>query len=358
MSLRRAARRLGIALAAALVPIGSSSLAAAGPIDIYQRSAPAVVRVQAALQGDMPAGRAPTRLICTGFFITRGGRVLTFAGERNELARASRIWIEKDGLPYLAELVGTDPRAKVALLQVVKLPAGFDIVSIEPPAERPSVGTPVLAISSPLSIDTPSPSHGLIAGYESNFGENVFPFTYARVTVPSGDAESGSPVLDHEGRLIGLSVASLPQYNSSYLVPTRALARLVEDFDAAGRVTYGSLPIECDEHADTVALTRLVVVGKVLPDSSASRAGLRVGDAIRRIDGVNIRRIHDYRDALFFARVGQYLQLEVERDGRTIPFVLPVEASVIESAPITAPPPLTTSPAPPAQSPPPRNAAP
>lgn len=334
-------------MCAALAALGTGlplDAAVSGVPEIFRANAPAVVRVQAAIQSDSPSGRAPTRLICTGVFISKAGRVLTFAGEHNEVARASRIWIEKDGLPYLAQLVGSDPRSKIALLQAVKLPAGIDAIAVDAAPERPAVGSEVIAITAPLSIDDPSPSTGVLAGFESNFGDNVFPFSYARVTIPSGDAESGSPVFDVQGRLVGISVASLPQYNSSYLVPTRALARLVEALESGGQMSYTTLPIECDEHADTRTLTRQVVVGKVLPESAASRAGIRVGDTIRRIDGANIRRLHDYRDALFFAKGGQYLQLEIEREGRLITFQLPAEASVQESAPLTAPPPLTTAP--------------
>lgn len=352
MSHRRA---LVVGAVLAAVAVSALPLRAQSPaVDVYRTTAPAVVRVQAAIQSDTPTGRAPTRLICTGVFISKTGRLLTFAGEHNEVVRASRIWIEKDGLPYLAQLVGSDPRSKIALLQVVKLPTGFEAIAVDPTRDRPPLGTSVIAISAPLSIDDPSPAVGVLAGFESNFGENVFPFSYARVTIPSGDAESGSPVLDTQGQLIGVSVASLPQYSSSYLVPTRALARIIADLESAGRMTYPSLPIECDEHADTRTLTRQVIISKIPADSAASRAGLRVGDVIRRIDGVTIRRMHDYRDALFFATAGEFLQLEIEREGRLVTFQLMAEPSVQESAPITAPPPLTTSPG--AATPPPNGA--
>jgi hypothetical protein len=193
-------------------------------------------------------------------------------------------------------------------LLVVKLLKRLRRGAVEPRwSARPSAS--VVAVTSPLSIDDPSPSSGIIAGYESSFGDIIFPFTYARVTIPSGDAESGSPVLDLEGRLVGISVASLPQYSSSYLIPARALARLIDDFSTSGNITYSTLPIECDEHADTASLSRQVMVNKVPPDSSASQAGMRVGDTIRRIDGVTIRRLHDYRDALFFARSASIFNL-------------------------------------------------
>lgn len=341
------ARRMLVSVAMASTLVFASISAAQEPLpitDVFRTAAPAVVRVQAAIQSDTTSGRAPTRLICTGVFISKAGRLLTFAGEHNEVARASRIWIEKDGIPYLAQLVGSDPRSKIALLQAVKLPTGIETITIDPEAARLPIGSQVIAVSSPLSIEDPSPSVGILAGFESNFGENVFPCSYARVTIPSGDAESGSPVMDTSGRLVGISVASLPQYSSSYLVPARSLAHIVAQIEGTGRVAYPSLPIECDEHVDTRTLSREVIVTKIQPDSAASRAGLRVGDAIRRIDGATIRRMHDYRDVMFFAKPGQYLQLEIEREGRLVTFQLMAEVAEQESAPITAPPPLTTSP--------------
>jgi hypothetical protein len=58
---------------------------------------------------------------------------------------------------------------------------------------------------------------------------------------------------------------------------------------------------------------------------------LRPGDIVRRIGSMPIRRIHDVRDALFFSRPGEYLTIEIDRDGRPLDWALPVEAAGTES---------------------------
>jgi S1-C subfamily serine protease len=300
-------------------------------IDLHRRIATAVVRVNI-LSDDVSEGGLPTKWTFSGFFIDREGRVVTNIGSQGAISRA---WIEKDGLSYLAEVIGTDPRTNLALLQLVKLPEKFGIVPIPESDEPLPIGSFALGVTHPLELD-PSPTLGLITGYESSFASVVFPFTYTRVNLPAGPGEGGSPIVDLEGRLVGVSVASVPDVRSSYLVPSRALARVVADLLTTGRVAYGSLPVEFAERPDPSNLVRHVVVASVVADSSAARADVRVGDVVRLLGASTVRRIHDVRDALFFSRPGQFISLEVERDGRRIPFALPVDVASGPTAPKAA----------------------
>lgn len=301
-------------------------------VGLHQEHASAVVRVKFAAE-DLDATGQPALGISSGFFVSRDGRVLTTI---HPSVRARRIWVEKDGVESLAELVGADPRTTVALLQVVRLPQHFGIIPVEGTAEPRPVGSFVVAITNPQHLE-PSPALGLVTGYESFLSTHQFPFTYLRVNIPVGSGEGGSPMLDLQGRLVGISAILIPEVRSSYLVPTRALARIVQHLSTHGRVVYGNLPLEFAEVADGSGLARQVVVQRVVPDSSAARATIRAGDILRRIGDSPVRRIHDVRDALFFAEVGQFIQLEVERDGRTIPFALPVEGAAEGEAPSAGP---------------------
>lgn len=289
-------------------------------VSAHEAFAKAVVRVKAVTE-ELDASGKPTRWVSSGFFIDREGRVVTNLATT---AAPSRVWIEQNGLPYLAELVGFDPITDLALLQLVKLPERFGVIPIEDAAKKLPVGSLALAITSPLEFD-PTPFLGLVAGYESYFTSFRFPFTYMRVTIPAGPGENGSPVLSLHGKLAGISVASLPDVRSSYLVPARALARIVADLSALGRVAYSDLPIDFVEKPDAANLNRQVVVAGVKPDSSAARADVRTGDIVRLLGTDPVRTIHDVRDALFYARPGEFISLEVEREGRRIPFALPLE---------------------------------
>jgi S1-C subfamily serine protease len=289
---------------------------------LHRDYASAVVRVKFATE-DLDATGQPALGISSGFFIDREGRVLTTI---HPSVRATRIWVEKDGIESLAELVGADPRTTIGLLQVVKLPERFGVIPVAEEADKRPIGSFVVAITNPQQLE-PSPALGLVTGYESFFTKHQFPFSYLRVNIPVGMGEGGSPMLDLHGRLVGISVFLVQEVRSSYLVPTRALSRIVKQLSTHGRVVYGTVPLEFGEFPDSSNLVRQVVIQRVAPDSAAARAGIRAGDVVRRIGDTQVRRIHDVRDSLFATDVGQYIQLEVDRDGRTLPFALAVEAA-------------------------------
>jgi serine protease Do len=310
-------------------------------VRVFAEHADAVVRVKVAAESP-EAGDRPTVLIDTGFFIDRDGRVLTTLRASK---RPSRIWVEKDGVESLAELLGVDARTNIALLQVRKLPDRFTAIPITNPASavgaqsgetraRPPIGSFVIAISNPLELDV-TPTLGVVAGFESFFSEaHQFPFTYLRTSVPVGRGESGSPVLDPDGRLVGIAVASVAGSRWSYLVPASVLPRMVDDLGRDGCVHYGALSAEFGEFPDAANLTRRVFVVRVPPGGSAARAGLRVGDIVKKLGPAAVHRIHDVRDALFFARPGEFIQVEIEREGRVIALALTVEAAPEPAPPI------------------------
>jgi S1-C subfamily serine protease len=298
------------------------------PEKLYANHAKSVVSVRIAVQRLNDRGKFENELVAvSGFFISENGYVLTFS---ESSIRGARIWVEKEGVSNLAEPIGWDPRTKIALLQLVRLPAGIEFIPIVAPTERLPIGSIVMGISSPYGL-SPSPSLGLVTGYESAFAEHEFPFSYLRTNIPAGPGEYGFPVLRMDGQLVGISVASIPEARSSYIVPSKALKRIVDDFKAHGRVEYGALPVVFRESEDSANASIQVVVSEVRPGSSAARAGLRPGDIVRRIGSTVIRRMHDVRDALFFSRPGEYLTIEIDRDGRSLDWALPVEAAHTEA---------------------------
>ena len=246
--------------------------------------------------------------------------------------------MEKNGLSYLAEVIGNDPRTNVGLLQVLKLPRSFSHIPLTLSDEVHQIGSFVMAITSPLDF-SPTPSIGLVTGSESFFSNFVFPFTYLASAFPGGPAEGGSPVLDLDGRLVGISVASVPEVRSSYVVPTRALIRLHAQLEAQGSVQYGGLPVEFAERPDRLNVAKEIYVSEILPGSSACKAGLQEGDVLRDIDGLPVESINQLRDTIFFAEIGDFLSLEFERDDERLSFALPIEplaAMAASAAPHTS----------------------
>ncbi|MEM9161277.1 MAG: S1C family serine protease [Verrucomicrobiota bacterium] len=290
--------------------------------EIYEQNKDAIVRVKVATETKDETGQAQTSLVVfSGFFISKEGRVLTNAIPED---KTTRIWIEKDGLSYLSDLVGNDERTNISLLQAINLPKNFEHIELPAQQSKSTIGSFAFAITSPLDF-APSPTFGLVTGYESHFANIVFPFTYTRVSIPIGPAEGGSPVFNAKGDLLGISMASMPEVRSSYIIPHQALIRIVRDLTHEGEVQYGVIPLEFEERSDRFNLSRRIRIKTIVPGSPAARAGLRSGDHLKTIDGEAVTSINQVRDILFFKDPENFLLFEVERENKKLEFAILLE---------------------------------
>ncbi len=290
--------------------------------EIYQQRQGAVVRVKVATEERSEEGEPKVVLrVFSGFFISKKGQVLTSYMPPKD---TTRVWIEQRGISYLADIVGSDARTNVALLQVLNLPESFEYIELAETPEPLSIGTLAFAVTSPLDF-SPTPKFGLVAGFESHFAEVVFPLTYTRLSISIGPAEGGSPAFDAQNDLIGIVMATLPEVDSSYIIPTQALARIVNHLVQYQKVRYGVLPIEFEEKADSYNIGKRVLVKSIVPGSPAERSGLQPKDEILSLEGDRVTNLNELRDQIFFKNPGDFLLFTVKRDGKELDFAILLE---------------------------------
>ena len=289
---------------------------------VYQEHSGAVVRVKVASEQRGESGDPKVVLrVFSGFFISEKGQVLTSYVPPGE---TTRVWIEQNGISYLADIVGADARTNIALLQVINLPENFDFIALDSEKKGQSIGEFAFAITSPLDFN-PTPKFGLISGFESHFAEVEFPFAYTRLSIPIGPAEGGSPAFDADKELIGIVMATLPEVDSSYIIPTRALARITQQLETYRKVRYGVLPIAFEEKADQYNLSKRVLIKSIVPGSPADRGGLKPKDQIVSLDGAAIETLNQARDHVFFKNPGDFLLFKVRRDEKDLEFAILLE---------------------------------
>ena len=283
--------------------------------DVFEENEGAVVRIKAAILVDDESLDEPkvTLRVGTGFFISREGHILANA---SVVHQAQRVWFEHDSVAFAAEKVGTDLGTNVALLRAVSLPPEFHYIPLSESIGISRIGLQVMSISYTLDF-SPAPGLGMVTGHESSFGPRVFPTTYMRTSIPAYPGEGGAPVFDLNGRLIGMKVASLPEIGSSYVIPTNAAVRIRDDLLFSGEVRYAWLGIEVSEKADS-QLGRWVEVDTVAAEGPADQAGMKEGDKMISVGEFPINRINDLREASFFSRVGQFVDIRVKREGEEL----------------------------------------
>lgn len=325
-------RLLGFALFICIAPFLAASVAEFQEriYSVFEENKASVVRIKAAILVDDEGMEEPkvTLRVGTGFFISREGHILANA---SVVHQAQRVWFEHDSIAFAAEKVGTDLGTNVALLRAVSLPPDFHYVPLSESTGISRIGLLVISISCTLDF-SPAPSSGMVTGHESSFGPRVFPTTYMRTNIPAYPGEGGAPVFDLNGRLIGMKVASLPEIGSSYVIPTNAAVRIRDDLLFSGEVRYAWLGLEVSEKADSTK-GRWVEVDSVSPEGPADSAGIIAGDQLISVGDFEIQRINDLREASFFSRVGQFVDIKIKRDDEEKRLSLRLAARPVEVEP-------------------------
>ncbi len=323
------------------------------PAQIYDRLSPGVVTVLSLFKGgsslleDGGEGGQGSGFVLDGNgYIATNAHVVTTEGA-DGTDRADQVYEEFiDGNRVPAEIVGHDPNADVALLKIN--PNGLSLTALHlGESHTISVGEPVAAIGSPFG-ERQSLSIGVISALDRTI-RSLTQFEIGdaiQTDAAINPGNSGGPLLDAEGRVIGINAQIKSQSGGGegvgFAIPVDAVRRSLDELRERGRVDYGYLGVETltiwpqlaerlDLEVDTGALVQQVVDG-----SPADEAGLQAGDdeitfqgqteiaaggdLIVGVNGKDLTREHDLADEISAHSTGDRVRLELVRDGerRTI----------------------------------------
>ena len=203
-------------------------------------------------------------------------------------------------------------------MRVLELPDDFSIIPIDTSVAQPDLGSLVVAIACPLDFE-PSPSIGMVTGFDKKLGARVFPTTYTRTSIPVDGGQGGCPILDINGRFIGMSVAAITELNGSYALPPDAVARIRDDLLFAGRIIHGWMGLEVTAKIDNADQNK-VMLSRLVEEAPAQEAGLEVGDQLLAIGGREIADVSDVPSAIFFTRANQFTPVKVARGDEVLEF--------------------------------------
>ena len=256
----------------------------------------------------------PDRVIGSGFFIDRRGHLLTnYHVIQSEVDPKyegySRLFIrlsDRDDVRVPAKVVGYDRIFDLALLKAEVEP-GYVFSSAAAGALAP--GDKVVAIGTPGDL---SLAKTVTSGIISATGRRFLQMGDAlQVDAPLNPGNSGGPLLNGSGELVGVTFAGLEQFEGinfgiSYHWIQRVLPKLYRGGDTE------HLWIGTSVHRDAGAL----VVTYVLPGSPAARAGLTSGDRLVRVAHHEVQDIVGVQRHLLGYDAPSLVEVVVQRDGR------------------------------------------
>jgi S1-C subfamily serine protease len=221
-----------------------------------------------------------------------------------------------DGRSIAARLAGRDPGTDLAVLRIedTGLPAADlgDSASLE-------VGHIVLALG-----NGPRASWGVVSAtgglWRTWRGGEIDRFVRLDLTLYPGF--SGGPLVDAEGRIVGINTSGLAR-QLELAIPATTVTRVTDELLEKGRVSRGFLGVGLQPVRLPEELKRLVphgaevalIVISVKPDGPAARSGLMLGDVLVALDGAPVGAPDDVQAVVGARRVGSTLTATIVRAG-------------------------------------------
>jgi putative serine protease PepD len=246
----------------------------------------------------------------SGFVYDTAGHILT---NEHVVDGASSFRVRfQGGKTVTATLVGSDPSTDLAVLKV-DVPSG----ELHPIALGDSgaveVGDGVVAIGSPFGLEETVTSGIVSALHRKIQAPNNFTIDDAIQTDAAiNHGTSGGPLLDLHGKVIGINAQIDSESGGNdgvgFAIPSNTVRTIAAKLIANGSVRHAYLGVAIEPGASARVTT-------VNPGAPAAEAGLRVGDAITKVDGKPVGS-DELRTAIDAKQPGDTLTLTYERDGQ------------------------------------------
>ena len=260
----------------------------------------------------------------SGFVWSSDGIIVT---NNHVVEGASRITVNfNDGAQLSAKLLGVDPDSDLAVLRVDG--KSFTAAPIGTSSDL-MIGESVIAVGNPFGL-----SGTVTTGVVSALGRSVpsqeqgrtyTDFIQTDASINPGN--SGGPLLNIEGKVIGINVAIYAQAQGiGFAIPVDRAKKVIQDLLRYGEVhsawigavTATLTPEEAKRLGHETQRGALVV--RVFSGSPAERAGLKAGDVITAVAGKSVESREEFSTYTATIAAGQPLAITIARDGspRTI----------------------------------------
>ncbi|MDA2929791.1 trypsin-like peptidase domain-containing protein [Acidobacteria bacterium AH-259-O06] len=224
------------------------------------------------------------------------------------------------------------PRGKMVNARIVGIDGETDLAVLKVDEERlPFLefgdsdelrqGQIVLAFGSPQGLEN-SVTMGVVSSVARQLRADD-PMIYIQTDAPINPGNSGGPLVDIDGRIVGINTLILSHSGGdegiSFAAPSNIVRHVYREIRERGRVRRSHIGINAQSITPTLAAGLGlpwdwgVVVADVYPGQPADRAGLRTGDVIIRVDGKVMENARQFDVNVYQREPGDYVNLELFR---------------------------------------------
>lgn len=274
-------------------------------------------------------GQAPRegRSSGSGVIISEDGYIVT---NNHVIENATRIDISlEDNTRYSARVIGTDPTTDLALLKIEAKDLPFVKFG---DSDQVLVGQWVLAVGNPFDL-TSTVTAGIISAKARNIGilrdleNNLQIESFLQTDAVVNPGNSGGALVNLAGELIGINTAIASRTGTfngyAFAVPTSIVKKVMDDLLEFGTVQRGLLGVQIrdvnlmdEETIQNIGVNRGVYIIDVNEGSGGEAAGLKKGDVITGVDGVETYNVAQLQEMVARKRPGDKVDVKFLRSGK------------------------------------------
>tara|TARA_B100000315_G_scaffold260336_1_gene320943 strand:- start:1890 stop:3368 length:1479 start_codon:yes stop_codon:yes gene_type:complete len=268
-----------------------------------------------------PQDQVPQERTGSGILIDSRGYIVT---NNHVVEGATTITVTlSDRREFRGTIAGTDPQTDLAVITI----HGDDLPSMQwSDSDQAEVGDLVLAIGSPFGL-TQTVTMGIISALgRGNVGITEYE-DFIQTDAAINPGNSGGPLVNMAGDLIGINTAIFSQTGGSagigFAIPSNIAQHIVNSLIQTGTVVRGWLGVSIQDMTPSLAKAfgletmKGALIGQVLANSPAEKAGLKQGDLIIRYENKLIDNVSQIRNAAAQSQAGTSVDVTVIRDGKT-----------------------------------------
>jgi len=304
---------------------------------------PLLVRVETF--GGVSAGKAKVGGASTGFIIDSEGHILTSTFNFIERPQVITV-VYGDGKRRIAKLLGRDSTRQIAMLKVKVDPEKEKEVPLPKivPRDELKVGQWAISVGVGFGDKRPALSVGIISATSRILGKAV------QTDANTSPANYGGPLLDIEGRVIGICTPLTPQsedaadgvgwYDSgiAFAIPLDGLEEVLNRLKKSEDITSPFLGVQLADASDTDAddATKLkggAEIMGVAKKSPADKAKLAKGDVVTSCNGKPVGGEFELRRAIHQYLPGEEIELAVVRGNEELTIKVTLGERSAEEAP-------------------------
>ncbi len=265
---------------------------------------------------NQPQHEYKQRSLGSGFIIEKEGYIVT---NNHVISDADEIQVKlKDGGEYDAEIIGSDASTDIAL---IRIKSDHELPVLEMgDSSQVDVGQWILAIGNPFGLE-----HTVTAGIISAKGRVIGAGPYddfLQTDASINPGNSGGPLIDMNGKVIGISTAIVAGGEGiGFAIPVNLAKNIIEQLKKTGEVTRGWMGVAIQDLTPDLqeyyGVDHGVLVTEVFKGDPADKAGIQPSDIILSVNGEAVNSSRDLSRLVAGLAVGNKAQIKLFRNGKT-----------------------------------------